>query len=193
MNIWTLVDPRFLTTKGSNEIVSFAEAYKQSEMLALGDLMVGTEPPLAIKLTADRAKPRSVTKDGTAHMTIGAVHLYCGGREITDKVEENLAFYFMMYGDWAYDSWTELDGDQVDALVFECKPAEPVPGQNFSLLGSLSSMFSSYYNSATLQDDRVKRLRAQFSPSRLGTLIPPDYEGKALPLWRIQVKPAGED
>ena len=66
------------------------EAMKRNEMILLGDHMVGTVPPLSLRLYADPNKPRSVGENGQVHFTIGRVALYAYGKEITDEFEKNL-------------------------------------------------------------------------------------------------------
>jgi hypothetical protein len=52
------------------------------------------------------------------------------------------------------------------------------------MIGSLSSFYSSLYNSLTLKDGVVERLRVK-DPASIAPVIPLKFEKKSLPLWRF--------
>ncbi|MCV5580102.1 hypothetical protein OFO05_32375, partial [Escherichia coli] len=68
-----------------------------SEMAMLGDLMVGTKPPLIFELVADKTKDASV-EGNQARFIIGDVKMYCGETEIEDRQEKDIAFYLLRFG-----------------------------------------------------------------------------------------------
>jgi hypothetical protein len=64
----------------------------------------------------------------------------------------------MMYGKWEYDGGrVELDEDGLPAAtVHSSSPDDPLNvGEEFEMIGSLSSLYSSLYNSLTLKDGVV--------------------------------------
>lgn len=71
--------------------------------------------------------------------------------------------------------------------MFEAVPSEPVPGQPFEIVGSLSSMYSNWFDLATRdQDGNVLALDTEVV---LPTLLPHDWESDELRLWRLKVQP----
>lgn len=71
-----------------------------SELSRLGDMMIGTRPPLKLLPTADPEKTSLVTSDGTVEFNIARAQLYCGDDEILDSIEQQIAWIFMQYGQW---------------------------------------------------------------------------------------------
>ncbi len=59
-------------------------------------------------------------------------------------------------------------------------------GQGFEFVGTLSSLFSSWYLSSTSDEDRVTRLGIKVTGGSLGSLIPTEYHSETLPIWRLQ-------
>jgi hypothetical protein len=76
------------------------KAMKINEMADLGDMQVGTTPPLVLRVLTDPTKPRDLDAEGKVNFTIAKVELYCGGIHIEPREEQNLAYYFMLYGNW---------------------------------------------------------------------------------------------
>jgi hypothetical protein len=82
-----------------------------------------------------------------------------------------------------------MNGDIPTAIEYEFSP-EQESQQGFEIVGSLSSMFSTFYRHATAKDGNgVAQIHAKSEPGALGQLIPGDYKGNALPLWRLIVHP----
>jgi hypothetical protein len=74
------------------------------------------------------------------------------------------------------------------------RPHEANETQGFDFVGELSSLFSKFYNSFTVeQDGRVSGLWRVDEPSKLSPLIPVDYKGKQLKLWRFTMEPNFDD
>src|SRR2546427_8329886 len=159
-------------------------------MAMLGDLMVGTKPPLAFRVIADPSKARSVDESGQVAFTIGMVELYCNGQRIEDHFEQQLAFYFMLYSDWI-DSKprAEIVDNKLAYIEYLTQPREQTRDQGFESLGFLSDMISRHYNDLTASEGEVVRLSPSTDPGTLGVLIPDGYEGKQLPLWRFTLRP----
>jgi hypothetical protein len=57
-------------------------------------------------------------------------------------------------------------------------------------VGSMSELFCNFYKFATQEEEQVRNLRIDVSPGSLGNLIPTDYVGKKLPLWRFKLQPS---
>ncbi|MBM4301623.1 MAG: hypothetical protein FJ121_08850 [Deltaproteobacteria bacterium] len=186
---WTLIRPAslILTERPS---ISFLEAFKKNEMSLLGDVMVGTTPPLSLRIVADPSKPRDVAQDEDCTFTIGSVDLYCNGMRIEDSLEQTLAFYFMRNSDWHIeDAKAKLEEDLLVYLEYVAEPQEPVPNQGFQILGFLSEMISRSYNDITAESGEIQQLSPSAAPGSLGIAIPKGYKGKHFPLWIFRIKP----
>jgi len=190
-NTWTLNKPDIFERDGRRARVEFMDALATSHMADLGDLMIGTKSPLMLRLPAAMDKPRSINSEGELQIHLAGWELYCAGKRLEDEVEKLIAFYMMLYGKWQ-DSGpgAELDSDGLPtAILYSFEPEERHAGQGFEIIGSLSSMFSAFYNSVTLEEGRVANFAHYDDPSKLAPIIPPDYKGKALPLWRLIQQP----
>ena len=190
-NTWTLVPEAKIKSGGVSFSISMHEAKMANEMSTLGDYMVGTKTPLAIKLFADRNKPRFVSDDGKVHFITGKIELYCGDTRIDDSFEKKLAFYLMLFGNWPSEGpiYESEANNKPVAIEYRSQPNKTMPKQGFEIVGDLSSMFSTYYNMITAPDGDVEKISPKQAPSSMGIIIPRDYKGKYLPLWRFVTKP----
>ena len=160
-------------------------------MATLGDMFPGTRTPLVFRVVADLQKPSTVSPDGQAEFTIGAVDLYCGGQKIEERQEMNLAFYFMMFGGWTSDKpRAQIVAGKLISVDLVVEPEQSAPKQNFQLLDPLSSMISRRYRALTSDDAGIARLAPSREPGSLGVVIPDGYKGKSLPLWRFTLVPS---
>lgn len=190
-NVWTLVAPlAFKSTAGGHEL-SFTDAVMNNDMALLGDKSIGTKFPLRIRFVADPTKPRKVGPDGEARVFIRDIKLFCGDNEIVNETEKNIAWYFMLYGKWESTGPAEakvLDGE------LECAEEQFMPvednKQGFEIIGSLSSMYSAFYQQSTTDTGRIGQVRLEAEPGKLAALIPDGYKGDALPLWIFIQSPA---
>jgi hypothetical protein len=189
-NIWTLVPVNKLPVRKEKYSINMLEAAKVNEMYILGDVMVGTIAPLTLKTFTDPKKPRSIDKTGMTKFTIGGVEIYCAEKLIKDKHEQKIAFYLMLFGDWIMEErQVNVISNELVDIKLSLLPEEPVPGQGFDIIGSLSGMISRQYNTLTTSERDVKLLSPSAEPGSLGVVIPPDYKGKYLPIWRLIVEP----
>lgn len=192
--LWTLIDASNFFTENTNCSITMLEALKRNEMILLGDHMVATVPPLSLRLYADSNKSRSIDGNGQAHFTIGRVALYADRKEITDDFEKKLAWFFMLHGKWnEVDQPTEIKNGLVEYTEFAVSPEEYDKKQGFAMLGYLSELITSNYNLLTSPQGEVLQLAPKQQPDKLCILIPPDYKGKVLHLWRFHVKPNMKD
>ena len=193
-NQWVLISLNALRRNGAAYVTTFSNSCMQNQMATLGDLTIGTTPPLVFRLLTDPKKPRRIDKNGEVTFTISQVELSCAGQLITEKEEQNLAFYFMLYGDWPTDK-PKAQIEEGELLAIECsaKPMEKTPRQGFEVVGSMSGMISRRYNELTVSSGRIERLTPQVEPGSLGISIPNNYQGHVLPLWRFIQEPANTD
>lgn len=205
-NMWTLVDSEALERRDSRWALTISAAAKANQFSKLGDKVIGTRPPLRLSLLPDPAKPQKSLKvdDGRMELrfTIGSTELSCAGRVLTTRVERKIAWFLMMYGKWEMERSVELDeGDQIKRVDFTYSPEIPdeeterqLARQEFAIVDSLSSMYSTMFNAITLSDDgEVRRLHHEPIPGTLAALIPEDYWNRTpcdLPIWQLIVKPS---
>ncbi len=191
MNIWTLVSLPHLPRHGGTDVrIDLPTAIKRNEMADLGDMQVATTPPLMLRVLTDPTKPRSVDVRGEVQFTIGDIVLYCAGTRIESREERNLAYYFMHYSNWTGGEPTAcIEGNALIHLDFEVAHPMPVAGQEFEMLGPLSSMISRRFNDLTAPSGSIERIAPSTDPGALGVVIPPDYRGQQLHLWRFVLRP----
>jgi hypothetical protein len=193
-NIWTLNDPDDFDRDG---VLDFLDAIRFSEMATLGDYMIATEFPLQMVLLIDKSKARERIDDGFI-FTVGGVEFRTAGRLIENDQEKNLAFFFMINGTWHEDEEgpdLELGDDGLpEKIVFTSSPLiDPSAegrDQPFRSIGYLSELFSNHFNRLTLDGERVIDFGRDRSLDFLASLIPDDYSGQALRLWRFHLQKA---
>lgn len=193
-NRWTLVAEEHLQVTDDRVSISFLDAMMRNEMVLLGDFEIATLPPLTLTLQADTSAPRDVSADQTVSFTIGAASISCAGTLLNNPTDQNLAMMFMMFGEWEQAAEAKMSQGKLDRVIFSSHPLEPdghVPdSQPFRLLGSLSSLYSSRFNWATMNEGRIVSLTTPGDEvPELGVLIPEDYNSDELPLWRFHIYP----
>jgi len=187
-NIWTLVRPEVFKKQDEKRTLDMLEAMKANHMVSLGDYSIGTRFPLSLVMHADKRKPRYVESDGNGTFTISNIEVYCSGQLIADPVEQRIATYLMFYGKWTYRAEPRVIENEIEAVEHLWVP-EVDHEQGFEIVGSLSEMFSTFYKFATQDEGRMGKLRLDITPGSWGNLIPEDYQGKMLPLWRFRLQP----
>jgi hypothetical protein len=201
-NMWSVVDAGVLEGRGGKMTLSIERAMIANEIGLLGDALIGTEPPLTFSIIPDPSKKQFLReigpKEAEAGFTIGGVELSSAGRRLADRAEKRIAWFLMLYGRWQGSERAELsDNGHVRRVVFESTPdeenAEEAARQGFGLVGHLSSMYSTLYNWATLEDSgEIRKLRHEPDLAVLANLIPSDYwerPNRALRLWRFNLLP----
>lgn len=189
-NLWTLVCPSHLKYSKGKCSITIGRAMETNQMETVGDYTVGTRPPLILRIIADKKKSRSIGKDGTGQFTIGEIKLLCANKIITDKIEKGYAFYFMLYGDWcSNEPLANIEDNKLVSIDHIIEPTERTPGQEFELLGFMSSMISRRYRQLLSTSLDGEKLAIALEPDALSINIRKGYKGKALPLWRFHLRP----
>lgn len=186
-NAWTLVSKEDFALKGNNSTISFCQALKQNKMSILGDIMIGTTPPLAIKLYASQ---QGQTKKGcnSFGFTIEKVELSCNNQLITNDNESKIAFKLILFGDWEEEFIPTINNDnKIEHIKFQFNPIEKNQEQEFDIVGTLSSIISRQYMLYTAPNGKVERFSSNINPGQLGFMIPEDYQGAVLKLWRFHI------
>jgi hypothetical protein len=189
-NLWTLVELKRMHLCDGRYDLELPEAIRLNQMARFGDRMVGTVPPLELRLEVeelgDRARP------DTATVVVRNAQLLAAGEPIAGGVEERIAFLLFRYGGWDVETPAEVDSTgRITSFTLLAAPPEDVrevvDRQGFAIVGALSSMYSAMFNEITLDDDgAVRRLDHHSEPGELGSLIPADYfdrSDRRLKLW----------
>jgi hypothetical protein len=194
--LWTLVGAEQFDHRGDKRVLPFEAAFKRNEMSELlGDCIIGTVPPLGLKVYTDPEQPRSVAADGTATFTIKRVTLCAAGQEIDHPLERRIAWFLMTQGKWS-DEQAPAQIENGELISFEMQIApddNPNPEEEFVSVGWLSQMVSRQYRDLTASDGKVSLLSPTQEPGALGVLIPLDYKGQVLRLWRFRLQPNYDD
>ena len=135
-----------------------------------------------------------MNKYGKAVFSIGGLEIYCGDTKITEPLEQNIALFLMLFGDWqSEEGKAETEGNQLIAFDFISQPEETRPESEvpFVIIGTLSGMISRWFNSMVFsKEGKLERISPKNSD--IGIHIPEDYKGVALPLWRLVTQPRTE-
>jgi hypothetical protein len=151
--------------------------------------MIGTRPPLTLELIADPAKPQHLREgdDNTQEIgfTVGGVECTCAGRTLSDRLEQRIAWFLMLYGRWGSEEVPHLtSAGELERISYVSKPPDDdnsAEQQGFAILGSLSSMYSTFFNSLTLTDaGKVRRPRLEPDPGVMAAGVP-------LKPWRLRL------
>ncbi len=103
-------------------------------------------------------------------------------------MNKRIAFYLMRFGDWK-ESETEaiVAENKLQGMKFVFSPRSQEE-QNFAIIGNLSTMVSNGFRELTIEDGEVVSLTLGIDPAAFGVLIPDDYSGDGLPLWRFIIQ-----
>ncbi len=196
-NLWTLVDLERLQPSERHYRLDLSAALRFNQMSRFGDRMVGTVPPVELRLDVEEVKPRDASREAT--VLIRDAQILASGRTLHDSHERRIAFLLFRYGRWDIETLAEADSSgQITSFTLRASPPEDAAGliarQGFAIAGHLSSMVSAVFNDVTLDDlGAVERLDHRFTPGEFGSLIPDDYferSDRALRLWVLEVQAA---
>ena len=191
--MWTLLSPQDLRFDGTVWMTTFGEAMMQNSMAALGDMHVGTTPPLVCRLLENSDRPPKIDANGRIKFTIRQVEIECAGRLVTEKNEKNLAFQLMLFGEWPASERLIVDGGRLLGVEHLAAPISRTPGQGFEFIGTLSRMASRRFDELTAPSGTIERLAPDIGdPGTLTPAIPVDYVGQQLPLWILVQQPFGK-
>ena len=188
--LWTLVTPGNFLDKGGNLALDLPQAIKANELISLGDMMIGTKPPLRLQLIAEPSTMELVGDDGFTTFTVGDTKIYCGEDEIIDPVEREIAWTIILYGGWEEsEPKIEVDMGKLRMIEYSWEPEER-ESSGFGIVGFLSQMFAQYYTDLTIKSEKVVQIRAPFQPGWFEPLVREDLLCDKLPLARFLVRPS---
>lgn len=193
LNVWTLLPASSLIEQRKKYATNPIHSMAKNEMSMLGDLHIGTAPPLVIELVADKTKNATIDENYHANFIIGDVKIYSRDKEVQDKMEKNIAFYLMRFGSWDCGEPEAIldEHHNLDSVRFTFNPPslENATEQGFDIIGQLSSMITSAFNEQTIYEQQVTAIDTKVEPDMFSVKIPENYKGKNLPLWRFNIQP----
>lgn len=191
--LWTMVAPEDFTLAGNKYKISLGAMWKRNRMSMLGDVLIATTPPLAIRFYTDKTKPHSIQQVGFVGFTIGDVEISCKHRKIKDENEKRIAPSLILFGGWqetATAVFVSSETDELDYAEFtyspegydECAPIPP-------FVDAVSTIISRQFNMLTSKHGEIQKLTPNVSPGFLGFILPESYKSHDLPLWRFHIQP----
>ncbi|QUS40613.1 hypothetical protein RPMA_18550 [Tardiphaga alba] len=191
--IWTLVSPHDLLDENGYLKLDMKHAIRFNEMGRLGDLTIGTTPPLTLRLSANLSKPNTIGPDGIAPFTVGEVTMLSEERILARPDEREVAWLLITLGEWAEQDGKPIviDG-KLSAIEFAWLPNERANegAERFEMIGTLSRMFSRYYTRQACEESGAVQIELEHRPNWFAPLISSHLKSDALPLWRFIQKPA---
>ncbi|MCH9269891.1 hypothetical protein [Pantoea ananatis] len=195
LRMWTLLSVDSLVELKNKFETTPVHSLLNNEMSMIGDVAIGTQPPLVFELIADKTQNASIDENNIANFICGDVKLYCNEKEIEDYEEKNIAFYLMRFGRWGCgrpEGSVDDNGELLSVrFTFWPESHEELEANGFAMLGNLSSMITEAFNEHTVYEQEVTALTSKAEPDIFTVHIPKEYEGNVLALWRlvIQAKP----
>ncbi len=186
---WTLlaIDQFEIDSKG-RYFVDLSTAMIRNEMALLGDYLIAIEAPIVSEMLADLSYPRSIDDNGRASLTIGAVNLSIGGRPLFGETERRIAYYLMMFSGWTERQEAMMDADgSLAGIRFIAQPEIPSDGQQWQLVGALSTLYATSFSLFTHGEDGVTALDVTTEPGYLSSLIPINFSSDELPMLRMEL------
>lgn len=188
-NIWTLLSINIFEEHKNSYSINLLTAVQYSEMATLGDVTIATTPDLELHLFTNRDEASLVDDAGLAKFVLRDIKVYCAGHEVINEKEKKIAFFLIHYGKWPErHSEAIINDNKLLGMKFVYSPEEQEE-PNFAFIGSLSMMITNAYRAHTVIDGDVVALKVGFDPSAFQILIPHDYKGEQLPLWRFVMSP----
>lgn len=187
-NLWTLLNIDSFEESETSYSIDIARAMACSEMSKLGDCMIGTAPDLELHLLTHTTEASLIDESGKTLFITRDVRLYCAGREIMDEEEKKIAFYLIQFGTWREKETEAIVKDnKLVGIKFTFLP-DSQEEPNFAIIGHLSTMVTNGFRSHTVKEGDVVALKLGLDPSVFKVLIPRDYKGDRLPLWRFEIQ-----
>ena len=189
-NVWALLPKEAFLLRGGKYRIDFIHALARNDMAMLGDRTIATMPDLRIEFRGDPAECSVPDPEGKAPFTIRQIRMFCRDEEVTDERGKEIAFYLMRYGEWVETEDNALiEEGKLVGLRFIFAPREPVDGQGFQIVGTLSAMVSSAYREMTMRESAVVSIDVKHDPDMFSIRIPEGYKAKSLPLWQFILQP----
>lgn len=186
---WTLTDPQHFKQNGNEYYINLGNAAQQNEMNIFGDYLLATIPPLSIKFETETIERKNQNE---MVVEIRSAYFLANGKRITDKTEKKIASFLLFYGRWnCIEQPAEMENGLMKSFEMQSFPNEEVvnPDYDFQMLGNLSEMLTNQYNLMTTDNGKVKTIDSNKQPINIPEMIPSEFKGDILKLWRFTIKP----
>lgn len=192
VNQWTLLSPESFLEENGKLWIDLPHAMARSEMSVFGDRNIATLPLLRFEMICDQeGEEPLISGDRTATIMAREIKMHCGDQFLESPMEANIAFYLMRYGDWEVtQDPVVVDSGRISTVSYSSSPREAIAGQDFQIVGSLSSMVSSAFRELTVDNNTgIVSLDVKYDPSFFELKIPLNYKGIGLPIWQFIIQP----
>ena len=166
--IWTLVSPADFERNGTKAIISLSTAMMRNHMSVLGDVMIGTTPPLAMRL--DKQHTNSIIENNTAVITISKVEILCKSTPITLEREQRIAFALMLFGKREENNFAVTSPhseNEIEYIEFSYCIRSMTMSRVFALLAPLVPSFRGSMDSSLRQTVKCSACLWTFRPECL--------------------------
>lgn len=187
-NQWVLVSIDAFEEDDNRLTIDLPRALMMSEMSMIGDMMIGTSPDLEIHFLADELDANEIAPDGQAFFTIRDIKLYCAGNEIMDTSEKGMAFHLIQFGNWVEKESEPIVKENKLMGVKLIFTPEDHTAENFSIIGSLSSIISKMNREYTVKNGKVIALDIKTPSFIFNVFLNKNFKGQHLPLWRFVIQ-----
>ncbi len=188
--LWTLNPLGSFSQTAETYSLLLTTAGSTDQKALLGDYTIGIPKPLALRFYTDPGKPRKIDANGHALFTIQRVAFLAAEHEILDEFERRLAWFFLRYGSWEdIEEPAHVVNGEIIYFDIQAVRHDSNPEQRFLMIGQLSEMITRQFNEMTVEDGQVLRLSPQIQPDKFGVVIPDNFTGSILGIWRFTHKP----
>ena len=191
---WTLIDESAFSVSNNKHVLGVGKAMMLNEMATLGDVMLGTLLPLKFRLGFSTEQTQRISSNQWKIM-IESADMFCRDSQISDKIEQSIAFRIMMGGNLEEENELICRDDGSPAFnIFTYDKFEKDERNDlgFEIVGSLSRIISSSFMHATEwkeEENGTPMVMPRQEPEEFRVFIPEDYKSTVLPLWRLVLQP----
>lgn len=195
-NLWSVIDPtKFINENGSLR-VTLQESLLANEIGRLGDMFIATKAPLRLVLEGIDDLPASA-EDQTLERIRAAARFFSDKVELTDPQDRQLAYVLLFFGNWRIEGPRKLAagapsrGIEIIAFPEETNEPDETTEQDLVGIGLASHIFTSYYNTQTVDGAAVIGLQGAPVPHWFAPLGKWDFKSSKLPLILGRLAPWG--
>jgi hypothetical protein len=187
-NQWVLLSIDAFEVDGELFTIDLSKALMMSEMSIIGDMMIGTSPDLEIHFLTNEDEANEIDHVGQAIFINRDIKIYCAGNEVTDASEKGMAFHLIKFGDWVEKECEAIvKNNKLVGMKFIFTPKDHT-AENFSIIGTLSSIISKMNREYTVKDGKVIAVDIKIPSFVLSVFVNKNYNGQHLPLWRFVIQ-----
>lgn len=192
---WTLIKYDKFKIVDSFSSISIEDALRNNEMSILGDYLIGTKPPLKLKLYANKSKERKII-GSECNFMIDKMELYSDSKIIKDIEEQSIVWNLMLFGEWnnTIRAVLENNSDLIDYIEYIFLPDDYNINKNFYPIAYASGIITNqFFFSTSTKDGKLKNITPVGFDYNFGINISKTYKKKDLPLWIFHIIAEGNN